>query len=173
MHILRYPAISLALAFLATLIALLFVGPAFAADTAVSVPWGNWVSEILSQLMLAAGTIIAFVLAWAVRYVPAALRGYADKQRIAQVEQLLERALGWGVGSVKGAVEGKSLSVDVGSKVVAEALQYAVDNGPGWLIGWMGGIDGVREKLLARLPITEAATIPEIAAQLPPPLIAK
>lgn len=68
-------------------------------------------------------------------------------------------AVNYGLNAVAGATKGKTLSIDVGNQVVTQALGYAVDNGPGKLIGWLGGEEGIRDKILARLTLPEEAVI--------------
>ena len=76
----------------------------------------------------------------------------------ARVELLLNNAVGYGLNAVEGAVKGKVLTVDVGNEVLAKALQYAVDNAPGWLQAWAGGPDGLAKKIWARLNLGEGAS---------------
>lgn len=65
----------------------------------------------------------------------------------------------------------KTLDVDVGNKVLAQALQYAVDNAPGWLQTWAGGPEGLAKKIWARLNLGDGAddsAIPGIVAATTP-----
>ncbi len=75
----------------------------------------------------------------------------------ARVELLLSNAIGYGLNAVAGAVKGKTLDVDVGNQVLAAALQYAVDNAPGWLQSWAGGPEGLAKKIWARLNLGDGA----------------
>jgi hypothetical protein len=132
--------------------------PALAdASTQVSLGWGDVVSTVLtSYLVPAAGVALAGVL---IAILPAPIKVFFDSQRTAQVEQLLERALGYGAAQVAAAVKGQTLTVDVQNKIVQSALQYAIDHGSAALINWMGGAAGgtkadnavIAQKLTARV----------------------
>lgn len=142
---------------LATTFVVLFTLPAFAAE--VVIPWGDWLGGILGLVAMIAGTIASVLVAWALKFLPATLRAYIDQQRIAQVEQLLQAAITYGVNTVSGATMDKTLNIEVGNAVLAEAIQYAIDHGPAWLINWMGGEDGIRDKIISRLPLDAEAAL--------------
>jgi len=127
---------------------------ALAADssTSVTIPWGDWVSQAAGFL----ASIAATVIAWAVRKLPAR---YSALMQMTQAEQLLEKAVGYGLNAVAGASKGKTLSIDVGNAVVQQAATYVIANGPAWLISWLGGEAGIAQKIVARLTLEEAATV--------------
>lgn len=141
---------ALALAF----ITLIGIAHAAAVDgaTTVAVPVGAWTGEVAGFL----GPLVLAFIIWLLRQIPGAL---VQRLRTQQAEQLLAMAVNYGLNAVAGAAKGKVLSVDVGNQVLAQALGYAVDNGPGKLIGWLGGEDGIRDKILARLTLPEDAAI--------------
>lgn len=127
-------------------------GALAADDTVVSVPIGDWVaggSEILVPVIVGG-------LLWLVRKLPG---GVVDVIRTMRAEQLLTKAVSYGVNAVAGAAKDKTLTVNVGNAVVAQAAQYAIDNGPGWLVGWLGGEAAIRQKIIARLSLDEAAAV--------------
>lgn len=121
-------------------------------NTTVVVDYGDWLDKLLAWVQTAAGVIVATLVAWAFRALP---QSVVSILRTLQIEQVLKRAADYGINITRGAVQGKSLTVDVGNKVVAEALQYAIDNAPRWLIAWAGGPDAIRDKLIARIPMDE------------------
>jgi hypothetical protein len=143
-------------------LSVLLLTPTFAADS-VTIPWGDWLSQILGSAAATAGTIAMIIVTYALQFLPATLRSYIDEQRRKQAEQLLERCIAYGINEAKGFVTGKTLDIKVGSEVLAGALQYAVDQGPGWLIGWMGGAERVRDKILSRLALDDGISASEIA----------
>lgn len=124
--------------------------PDIVSDTTVVVPVGTWLDQVLAAVNSSLAIIITALVAWAFRALP---KTVVDVLRTLQVEQLLTRAAEYGINATRGAVKGKTLNVDVGNEAVAKALQYAINNGPGWLINWMGGIEGIRDKLIARIPL--------------------
>lgn len=153
----------------------LLAGPAFAdtavttTTTTVSFPWGDWISAGIEQIVLPIlATVLLATLTWAAKFLPASLRAYATTKNTAAVEQLLQRAITFGLNKVEGAAQGQTLTVPVGSEVLANSAQYAIDHGPVWLLQAMGGEQGVREKILARLPIDPGANGGQVLAQAPP-----
>lgn len=118
--------------------------------TTVVVPVGNWITQILDNATAVVAAAIAALVAWAFRALP---KTVVDILRTMQVEQLLKRATDYGINVTKGAVKDKALEIHVGNQAVANAVQYVIDNAPGWLIKWMGGTEAVRDKIIARIPM--------------------
>ena len=56
-----------------------------------------------------------------------------------------------------------SITVDVRSQIVAEAINYLMRHAPG-LVDKMGGIELAREKVEARIPQVAAATMPAVVS---------
>ncbi len=139
------------------LLAAVVTAPLAAETTTVTIPWGDWLSELLGIAGSIIVTLLGALLAWAVGLIPATLRAYITDQRIRQVEQLLGRAVDYGIAATQGAVRGSALGIDVGSEVLANAAQYAVDRGPPKIVAWMGGEDAIREMILARLNLNASA----------------
>jgi hypothetical protein len=119
--------------------------------TTVTVGWGDYVVQAAQTLALLA---FAALMALA-RNLPAQIYNVLVTAR---AEQLLGKAIGWGLNAVDGAVQGKTLTVDVGRSVTAQAVQYVVSHGSGWLVTWLGGPVGVAQKIWARLPLEDGAT---------------
>ena len=144
---------------------------AFADSTTVVVPVGDWVSAIVPTVESILGVVLTIVLTWALRFVPSYLQGIITQQQIAQAEQLLANAIGYGINTVVGAEKGKTLQINVGNAVAAQGVQYALDHGPTWLIDWLGGTEAIQQKIIARLPRVSGAVpaaIPITAAALVP-----
>lgn len=128
---------------------------AFAAEApppshTVTVPWGEWLAAAAPD----ATTILAAVVLWALRQIPGEVGAWLRTRR---VEQLLERAIGWGVNTVAGAARDKVLKMEVASDVLAEATQYAIERAPRSLIAWMGGRAAITDMIWARLQVEEGA----------------
>lgn len=147
------------------------------ADTAVpsgvTVPWGDDVISLLGFVQRFLAVILTGVLALGARFVPAALQSYNTTANRAVVEQLLEKAVDFGINKVSGAAKGQTLSVNVGSAVLAEAAQYAVDHGPAQIIAWAGGADSLMEKILARLNLEPGADGASVLANAAAPTTSK
>lgn len=161
-----------AIAFGIFALSMLFHGVAFGQDnpdivvaippTEVVLNWGDFLAILLANLAdpsSVAWTAFGLALTWLVTRLPGPLQ-FAFK--LFQVEQLLRNAISASVNSTKGAVEGKTLGIDVGSQVLAKALQYAIDNGQKSLIDWMGGETGIQDKLIARIPLSETVSGAEL-----------
>lgn len=130
--------------------------------TEVVFNWGDWVAILLANLadpQSVAWTVFAGALAWFVARLSPPLQ-WAFK--LFQVEQLLKNSILAAINATKGATEGQQLTVNVGSEVLAKAVQYAVDNGAAWLIDWMGGRKGVESKIIARLPLAPSVSGAEL-----------
>lgn len=123
---------------------------AFAADSTVSIPYGQWISDWVPLISAS----LAALVTWGLRQLPGNIVAIFGNAR---VELLINNAIGYGLNAVKDAAKGKTLSVDVGNKVLAEAMQYAVENAPGWLLSWAGGPEGLAKKIFGRLDLDPAA----------------
>lgn len=132
-----------------------------ASDTSVSIPYGQALSDWEPFVLSGFGVLIT----WALRHLPDNLVAILGNGR---VELLLNNAIGYGYNAVAGAAKGKTLDVNVGNKVLAEALQYAIDNAPKWLLTWAGGPEGLAKKIWGRLDLDPAAdasgTVAAVAA---------
>lgn len=134
-------------------------------DTTVTLPFGAWINAIAPTVIEIAGAVLTVILAWAARLLPATLRSFISDAAMKQAEQLLERAVDYGINAVAGAAKDKTLTIDVGNQVIAQAANYVVTHGPAWLIDWMGGAAAIEQKIIARLPLEEAAKVaPVISA---------
>jgi hypothetical protein len=138
----RLPLAAMALALSATM--------ALAQATTVDIPVGSWLAGSAAFLQDILPVLIPAVLAWVFRFLPASIVGLL---RTAQVEQLLQKAIDYGFNAIPGADKEKPLTVDIGNAVVAQIVGYAIKYGPGWVINWLGGVDGIRARVIARLGI--------------------
>jgi hypothetical protein len=158
MKILRLAAGVLLLASALFFSGLLPIAAAFAqtviekSDTTVEIPIGEWIKAIGEFVM----PLVVLAFGWLCRKLPGQLASILATMR---VDQLLEKAIGYAINATAGAMKGKPLSIDVGSEVVEKALQYVVDNGPVVLINWMGGVDGIKQKIIARIDLDPSASI--------------
>lgn len=167
-----YTIIAAAIASLA--VVLFMINPAFAQDAGgvvVTVPptevvlnWGDFVAILLANIADPQSVAWTFV-AGAIAFVVARLPGPAAWAfNVFKVDQILIKSLQAAINSTKGATAGQALNVNVGSEVLAKAIQYAVDNGQAWLINWMGGRQGVEQKLIARMELASTVDGAELVA---------
>lgn len=137
------------------------VAQSISENTKVTWAWGEAAQSVASALL----TVMSMVAMYFFRRLPENIVAIIGNAR---VETLLQNAKGYGLNAVKDATDGKTLSVDVGNKVLAEALQYALTNGSSWLLNWGGGPEGIARKLWARLnlePAASADAVPKITAE--------
>lgn len=116
---------------------------------------------IIQQWAGAVSTLIMVAIAFALRQLPAQVYAILVSMR---AEQLLQKALDYATNMVENATAGKSLSVDVHNEVLKQALQYVLDNAPGWLTSWLGGPDQIATKLIARMNIAPDVAGPDASA---------
>jgi hypothetical protein len=120
--------------------------------TEIVLPWGAWLSELSSIL----ATILGAIVLWLFRRLPGSVTAILQTMR---AEQLIQRAIDYGLNATAGAAKDKVLTVQVGNEVVAKAAAYAVDNGAPYIIKWLGGTDGLVQKIVARLDLEPDAEI--------------
>lgn len=135
-------------------LAVVWPGFALAGDSTVNVPVGAWADAVLAFAGDHLAALVLAVVAALCRKLPAEAVTFL---RMMRAEQLLERAIGAGINQVRGATAGRVLTLDLGSAVTAKAVQYAIDHGPGSLVDWMGGREGIAEKIWARLDLEPVA----------------
>ena len=123
-----------------------------AEDGKVVIPWGDLLYSSASLLVTLAGSVLAFALA----RLPASILTVIKTW---QVDQLLQRSIGYGINMVAGAAKGQALSMPVANKVAEAALEYAVTNGSAALVAWMGGKPVVAQKIIARLDLAPNAVV--------------
>jgi len=130
----------------------LAVAQATPATTTVAVPVGDWLTDTAAFL----GPLLAAVVLWMIRKLPPQVAALIMSFR---VDQLLLKAIAFGVNSVKEATHDQPLTVNVGNEVLAKALDYAIRHGAPNIINWMGGEEKIREKIIARLNLDAKAAL--------------
>ncbi|MGI6245183.1 MAG: hypothetical protein ACOYJQ_05385 [Pseudochelatococcus sp.] len=150
-----------ALAFLTSAVDFAFANASVTAtDGVITIPWGAWLAAVLDW----ASAIVIAVIAWALRRLPAGIHAIIRQLR---AEQLLGRAVDYGINAVKGATRGKKLDIVTTHAVIETAAEYAVANAP-VLVGRLGA-DTLRAKILARIEADESVTAADVGAGVPPP----
>lgn len=128
-------------------------------DGRIEIPWGDWLSEIIKALTIVVGAVAAWLLRKVPANITAALDMFAGMLGQGRVNELLDKAVTYGVNATSGAVKGKTLSVGVGNEVLERAFEYALRHAPG-LVSKLGGMTILREKILARLELDADASLP-------------
>ncbi|WP_018045770.1 hypothetical protein [Methylobacterium sp. 88A] len=147
----------LVLAGLAALLSSCAASPCMASptDATVLLPWGDGAIAL-------AHLITAFLVPLAITAATAAVARIAGPLQVLITTSLVERLVrnvgDYAINAVAGAVRGRTLSVPVGSAVIAQAVQRALDQAPAWLVTAAGGAEGLAEKVFRSLPLDEEAT---------------
>lgn len=134
-------------------------------DNTWTIPYGSMISggtEVISKVLLLAGT---FFLAYASKFLPGIAGVMYRNFLMKQAEQLLARAVEYGINATKDATKGKKLDINVGSAVIANAAEYATASGWKFLVDWLGGLEGIKQKVFARVDLEPNATPEQVGVQ--------
>ncbi|SFV05923.1 hypothetical protein SAMN02799631_04321 [Methylobacterium sp. 174MFSha1.1] len=126
-------------------------------DTALPLPWGQWLGDLAQAAFNVFLIILPPLAAWAAqairrRYIWAGL--VLTQTRL---EQLATALAEHGLSAVKGAVKGKQLNVELGSRVVAAGLGRGAEAVPRIVWEQAGGAEGVAKLILRKLDLDEDA----------------
>jgi len=149
-HHLFAGAAALAVALVAFTLAACLSPPAQAAT--VTIPYGDQIAEGAHIASAVITPLLLLLLSKLTGPVGLFLRTFLG-------ERLIRNAVDYAVNAVEGASKGKTLSVNVGSEVLAQAVQYALDQGAPWLVSKLGGPEGIRLKIFRALDLEEDASV--------------
>lgn len=143
--------------------------PAMAAEisevggTAVILPWGDW---LVAMAQMAGQILLPIVLPLLAAYVIQAIRKtypwlalVLTQERLEQMGQALTD---YGLNAIEGAAKGKTLSVDVGSRVVAAGVQRGLETVPPAVIKAAGGAEGIAKIIFRQLPLETGASAEKV-----------
>jgi hypothetical protein len=123
----------------------------------VTIPYGEIISAAASYI----ATALIAVSMWALRFVPGQIRAMLMTMR---VDQLLGKAIAFGVNATAGAVKDKVLTIEVSNRVLREALSYALLHGGPLVKRFAGSPVDIAEKLWARLEVAPEVSKPNFEA---------
>ena len=107
-------------------------------STTTVVPYGDWLVDTLKGLT----SVFVAVISWLVaNYAPDVLKSFLTND-------VITKAVDYGVAAVAGAEHGKTVDVTTANKVIASAANFAVANKPK-ISKWMG--DQLKPLIAARL----------------------
>jgi hypothetical protein len=138
--------------------AVALAAPAFAepARAAAQIPWGDFVADsgaALAGVGVALASAVIASLSAPLRF--ALLQFRADRMIAAAIQSAVNRTAG--------AQAGKVLTLDLGNAVANRAVEYIAGRAMGF-VREVGGIQRLKEMILARLSLDEAAVIEPPAA---------
>lgn len=125
------------------------------AGPAVLLPWGDAVVALAQAATSLLLPVVIAALAAAAARIAGPLRVLVTTTL---VERLVRNVGDYAINAVSGAVRGRTLSVPIGSAVIARAVQRGLEQAPAWLVAAAGGPTGLAEKVFRSLPLDEAAT---------------
>jgi parvulin-like peptidyl-prolyl isomerase len=134
-------------------------------DNTWTIPYGSMISggaEVISSVLLMIGSAI---LVYASKFLPPLAAVVYRNFLMKQGEQLLARAIEYGINATKDATKDKTLDINVGSQVIANAAEYATASGWKHLVDWLGGYEGLKQKVYARLDLEPNATPQNVGVQ--------
>ncbi|WP_018261872.1 hypothetical protein [Methylobacterium sp. WSM2598] len=156
----------LPIAGVAVLMLLALAGSAFAAEvatagtTAVIIPWGDYIvaaAQMLTSILVP--FLTALIMGVVAKLFPIARMFITE----ALVERTLQKWFDYGVNATRGATKDATVSVPVGSAIVASALQRGVVRADAstvskWVMDKAGGPVEVAHKLFRMLKLEEGGT---------------
>jgi len=129
---------------------------AFAAEavTTVAIPWGEYIvsgGQLLSAILL---PVLVGLVSRAVYQVAPWARLVLTQARL---EQMTKAVTDYALNAVAGAAKGQTLTIPVGSAVIAKGVQRAVDVVPAKVLAAAGGEKGVAELIFRTLKLEDGA----------------
>jgi hypothetical protein len=123
--------------------------------TTATLPWGDWLVAILQPVSavlvpIAAGAVTAGIA----KYAPWAA-SVATRDR---VEAAIQAGAAFGQNAVAGVAKGKTVTVNLGSAVIAAGAQHVIDEAPSRVIKAAGGVDGIATRIFRALPLEDQAS---------------
>ena len=123
--------------------------------TTASLPWGDWLVAVLAPVSavlvpLAAAAVTAGIA----KYAPWAA-SVATRDR---VESAIQAGASYGQNAIAGVAKGRTVTVDLGSSVVAAGAQHVIDTAPARVIKAAGGVDGIATRIFRALPLEDQAS---------------
>lgn len=128
-------------------------------DTAIILPWGDYLVALAQMAVQIILPVIAGAILKAIFSVYPWMQMVLTQARLEQAAQALAE---FGLNAVAGAAKGKTLSIDVGSAVVAAGVNRAREAVPPAVIKAAGGPEGIAKLIFRKLDLAEGATEPAV-----------
>lgn len=122
----------------------------------VDLPWGDWITAALQPAAAILVPIAAAAITAGVAKVSPWAALVLSRQR---VQSAVQAGADYGINAVAGAVKGKTLTVPVGSAVIAEGVQHVVNTTPAKVVTKAGGAAGIAGMIFRSLPLDENASV--------------
>jgi hypothetical protein len=135
--------------------------PVLAGGTAATIPWGQWLTAVLSTASSVLVPVAAAAVTAGVAKVAPWATSILTRQRI---ESAIRAGVDYGQNAVAGAVRGRSVSVDLGPAVVAAGTKHVVATNSSGVVRKAGGVEGVAARVFQALPLEEKASAETVLA---------
>lgn len=129
------------------------------ADAGVTIPWGNWIIQVLDVLqpmvLLALTGVTTYIMG---AFVPPWIKAFAGQAAQNRINQVLEKAVLSGIAQTREAVQGKRTTIPIANDILERAAQYAIDQAPELVkTAAHGEFDNLLKMLLARMEALNVA----------------
>lgn len=141
-----FKLIAVALAMLA-----IFTAKAFAQDTSVHIPIGDWIAAVMPVVSFVGAILLVVLAGFGIKLLPPWAQALASTALQKEGVALASQVINWGVQAVEGATKGKEIDLNVGNAIVAKAAQEAINTWPKNVVDRLGGLDGVKKFIVTQL----------------------
>lgn len=132
---------------------------AITAPTTATLPWGDWLLAVLPAVSQVVVPIAAVAITAGVAKVSPWAALFLSRAR---VQSAIQAGADYGINAVAGAAKGKTITVPLGSAVVAKGTQWVVDTTPAKVIEKAGGAAGIAGMIFRSLPLEEHASVQNV-----------
>lgn len=142
------------------------IAPAFAQGV-VTVDSGSIFDTLAPVLTVVLYVALLGLVGVVIAFIPAGWRAVIGPIVLKYAQEWGLQVINLAVQRVREATHGKTISVNVGSEVLAKAAQEALNAFPGWLVSFLGGPEGVKKFLVglfekANVNIPDEATADDL-----------
>lgn len=139
------------------------------AQGAITVDAGNWFTDLQPVIVTALYIVLLGIVGLLLSFLPAGWRAVVGPIILKYAQEWGLQVINLAVQRVSEATHGKTITVNVGSEVLAKAAQEALNAFPSWLVKFLGGPDGIKKFLLglfekANVNIPDEATADTLLA---------
>ena len=127
-------------------------------DNTWTIPYGQMIDGASQTIRAALLVFIMSAVAWVSRLLPG-FAGVAFRMVMSNFgERLIANAVDFGINATKGAKKGATFNIPVGSAVIAHAAEYATQVGWKYLLDYLGGVEGIKQKIFRKIDLEPHVT---------------
>lgn len=125
-----------------------------AAVTGVVLPYGSWIAQYGLEVATWAVSALAALAAAAIARLWPMAASILTQQRLQTAGQAIAE---YAINAVANSTKDGKVTVNMGSAVVAAAVQRGIDAVPGWVVKKAGGPEGLAAVVFRLLPLEDGA----------------